>query len=49
MGYGVEDGPAELHLLVRALAPFLASSWVFYQASFPLHHHICLSRLESTI
>ena len=25
----VEDGPAELHLLVRPLAPVLASSWVF--------------------
>lgn len=25
----VEDGPAELHSLVRSLAPVLATSWVF--------------------
>ena len=31
--YGVEDGPTELHFLVRPLALFLASSWVLTPAN----------------
>ncbi len=31
--YAVEDGPVELHFLVRPLAPFLASWWVLTPAN----------------
>ena len=51
----VDDGPVELHFLVRPLAPFLASSWVLTPANGQdniksLHQqYICLGGLKSTL